>query len=124
MPNYLMLGEGDRTQAKTAIERIIRMTARSPNTLVKPVYRPNRLHAANVHRNRVEHGQRVDAPPDRLRMLHYWGARGQQQDPGAARMIMSRTVDMTMMRDAWSRRVENSLLVFGERDAFSNDTGP
>jgi len=119
-----MLGAGDRTRAKMALERIIRMTSNSANKLVKPVYRPVRLHAANVHRNRVERGRRVDAPPDQLRMLHYWGARGQQQDPGAARMIMSRTVEMTLMRDAWSQRVENSLLVFGERDAFSNSTGP
>jgi len=124
LPNYLMLGAGDRTRAKMALERIIRMTSRSVNNLVKPVYRPVRLHAANVHRNRLERGRRVDAPPDQLRMLHYWGARGQQQDPAAARMMMSRTVEMTLMRDAWSQRVENSLLVFGEWDSFSNDTGP
>jgi len=119
-----MVGEGDRRRAKMAIERVIRMTSSSANKLVKPVYRPDRLRAVNVHRNRVEQGRRVDAPPDQLRMLHYWGARGQQQDPGAARMMMSRTVEMTLMRDAWSPRVENSLLVFGERDAFSNVTGP
>lgn len=124
LPNFLMLGEGDRTRTKTAIGRIIRMTSRSANNLVKPVYRPDRLRVVNVHRNRVENGRRVDAAPDQLRMLHYWGARGQQQDPGAARRIMSRTVEMTLMRDAWSQRVENSLLVFGELDAFSNDTGP
>ena len=119
-----MLGEGNRTHTKTAIERIIRMTSRPANNLVKPIYHPDRLRAVNVHRNPIESGRRVDAAPDQLRMLHYWGARGQQQDPGAARMIMSRTVEMTLMRDAWSQRVENSLLVFGERDAFSNDTGP
>lgn len=119
-----MVGAGDRTRAKMALERIVRMTSRSANNLVKPVYRPVRLHAANVHRNRLERGRRVDAAPDQLRMLHYWGARGQQRDPEAAEMMMSRTVKMTSMRDAWSLRVENSLIVFGERDAFSNDTGP
>lgn len=124
LANYLMLGAGDRTRAKMALERIIRMTSHSANKLVKPVYRPARLHAAQVHRNRVESGRRVDAPVDQLRMLHYWGARGQQRDPAAARLIMSRTIEMTLMRDVWSQRVENSLLVFGERDAFSNDTGP
>jgi len=124
MANYLMLGEGDRTRARTAIERIVQMTSQPANKLVKPVYRPDRLRAVNVHRNPLERGRREDAAPDRLRMLHYWGARGQQQDPGAARRIMSRTVEMTSMRDVWSKRVENSLLVFGERDAFSNDTGP
>ena len=124
MANYLMLGEGDRTRAGTAIGRIVRMTSSPANKLVKPVYRPERLRAVSVHRNPVESGRRVDAAPDQLRMLHYWGARGQRQDPGAARRIMSRTVEMTSMRDVWSQRVENSLIVFGERDAFSSDTGP
>ena len=119
-----MLGEGNRTGAKTAIERIIRMTERPVNNLVKPIYKPDRLRAANVHRNRLERGRRGDAAANQLRMLHYWGARGQQKDPAAARKIMSRTVETTMMRDAWSRRVENSLLVFGELDAFSSDSGP
>ena len=124
MANYLMLGEGDRTSANTAIGRIVRMTSSPANKLVKPVYRPDRLRAVNVHRNPVDRGRRLDAPPDQLRMLHYWGARGQRQDPGAARRIMSHTVEMTSMRDAWSQRVENSLVVFGELDAFSNNTGP
>ena len=124
LPNYLMLGEGNRTRAKMAIERIIRMTSSPANKLVKPIYRPDRLRAINVHRNPMERGRRVDSSPDELRMLHYWGTRGQQQDPGAARKMMSRTVEMTSMRDAWSQRIENSLLVFGERDAFSNVTGP
>ena len=88
------------------------------------VYRPERLRAVNVHRNPLERGRRVDAPVDRLRMLHYWGARGQQQDPGAARRIMARTEQMTAMSDAWSQRLADSLVVFGERDAFSNDSGP
>jgi len=124
MANYLMLGEGDRTRARTAIGRIVRMTSSPANKLVKPVYRPERLRAVSVHRNPVESGRLVNAVPDQLRMLHYWGARGQRQDPGAARRIMSRTVEMTSMRDAWSQRVEDSLIVFGERDAFSTDTGP
>jgi len=124
MANYLMLGEGDRAGARTAIGRIVRMTSSPANKLVKPVYRPDRLRAVNVHRNPVGRGRRVDAEPDQLRMLHYWGARGQQQDPGAARRIMSRTVEMTAMRDAWSRRVVDSLIVFGEHDAFSGDSGP
>ena len=124
MANYLMLGEGDRTRARTAIGRIVRMTSSPANKLVKPVYRPERLRAVSVHRNPVESGRLVNAAPDQLRMLHYWGARGQRQDPGAARRIMSRTVEMTSMRDAWSQRVEDSLIVFGERDAFSTDTGP
>ena len=124
MANYLMLGEGDRTRAGTAIGRIVRMTSSPANKLVKPVYRPERLRAVSVHRNPVESGRLVNAAPDQLRMLHYWGARGQRQDPGAARRIMSRTVEMTSMRDAWSQRVEDSLIVFGERDAFSTDTGP
>jgi len=124
MANYLMLGEGERAGARTAIGRIVRMTSSPVNKLVKPVYRPDRLRAVNVHRNPLERGRRVDAEPDRLRMLHYWGARGQRQDPGAARRIMARTEEMTAMRDAWSQRVDNSLIVFGEQDAFSNDTGP
>lgn len=119
-----MLGDGDRTRSKTAIERIVRMTSHSANKLVKPIYRPERVRAANVHHNRLDRGRRLDAAADRLRMLHYWGARGQRDDPAAAMAMMQRTVEMTMMRDVWSQRVENSLLVFGEREAFSSDTGP
>jgi len=38
MPNYLMLGRGDRGR-QTVIERINRMTPRASNDLVKPIYR-------------------------------------------------------------------------------------
>jgi hypothetical protein len=123
LPNYLMLGRGDRQNSNTVIQRIVRMTPEPANDLVKPIYRPERIRGANVHHNHLESGNRLKPRPDEMRMLHYWGGRGQNYGPDTPK-ILATTVPMTAMRDAWSHQLENSLIVFGERDAFSNETGP
>lgn len=121
MLNYLMLGQGDRTR-DTVIGRIDRMTPKEANVLVKPIYRPERVQA-NVHRNHLIMGKRVEAPPKKLRMLHYWGARVQDWGPDTQKTL-DITVPMTAMRDGWAEKVRNSLIAFGELDAFSSSTGP
>lgn len=121
LANFLMLGQGDRSR-DMVIDRISRMTPREANLLVKPIYRPERVQA-NVHRNHLIMGKRVAAPSNQMRMLHYWGAR--VQDWGAdTQHTLDITMEMTSMRDAWARRVRESLLVFGEHTAFNSSTGP
>ena len=121
MTNYLMLGQGDRRR-DMVIDRIDRMTPKQANVLVKPIYRPEKVQA-NIHHNHVLMGRRVVAPPPVLKMLHYWGARVQNWGPDTANTLAI-TVEMTAMRTAWADRVRNSLLVFGELDAFNATTGP
>lgn len=121
LTNYLMLGQGNRSR-DMMIDRVERMTPREANVLVKPMYRPERVQA-NVHHNHLLMGKRVVAPPDILKMLHYWGARVQDFGPDTPHTL-GITQPMTAMRDAWAERVRNSLLVFGEFDAFSSTTGP
>ena len=121
MRNYLMLGQGDRSR-DIIIDRIDRMTPHEANVLVKPIYRPEKVHA-NVHRNHILMGRRTVAPPPVLKMLHYWGARVQHWGPDTPDTLAI-TIEMTDMRNAWAEQVRNSLLVFGEFDAFNASTGP
>jgi len=123
LPNYLMLDEGDRSRSKIVVDRVIRMTKTPANNLVKPVYRPSRIQGANVHRNFLSSGSRINAEPNALRMLHYWGGSrfGSADDRNRT---LANTVEMSTMRDVWSKHIENSLILFEEHDAFSNITGP
>jgi hypothetical protein len=118
-----MLGRGNRTQSKMVIDRITRQTPLPANQLVKPIYRPERIRQVNIHRNALLSGDVLYPEPDELRMLHYWGARGFESAEDEMK-TMSNTVEMTAMRDAWSREIENSLITFGEQDALSSQTGP
>lgn len=120
MPNFLMLGRGDRSGG-LVVERINRIVRQS-NALVKPIYRPQWVNA-NVHHNHLLSGTRVDADPDRLMMVHYWGARSQRWGPDTPQILLI-TKEWNRMKDAWSERIRNSLLAFGESDAITNSTGP
>lgn len=120
MPNFLMLGRGDRTGG-LVVERINRIV-RQPNALVKPIYRPQWVNA-NVHHNHLLSGTRVDADPDRLMMVHYWGARSQRWGPDTPKILLI-TKEWNQMKVTWSERIRNSLLAFGESDAITNSTGP
>ena len=118
-----MLGEGDRSQSKTAVDRITRTSRHPANALVKPIYQPRHVRWVKVHSNFLHSGVTVHADPARIRMLHYWGARG-FESPEDRERTLANTVLMTGMRDFWSGQIENSLIVFGELDAFLNMTGP
>lgn len=120
MPNFLMLGRGDRS-GQLVIERINRITKQS-NVLVKPIYRPQRVQA-NIHHNHLLSGSHVDARPEELQMLHYWGARSQQWGPDTQKTL-SITTEWHLMRIAWADRIRNSLIAFDEFDAITNSTGP
>ena len=119
--NFLMLGQGDRKR-DMVIDRINRMTPKPANYLSKPLYRPERVRA-NIHHNRILFGAHVNANDEQLRMLHYWGARVQNWGPDTNRTLAI-TTTMNGMRDKWANRVRDSLLAFGEYDAFSTRTGP
>lgn len=80
--------------------------------------------SASVHHNHLLSGRHVDADPDALRMLHYWGGRGQQWGPRDTRKTIDMTTIMNDMRLNWAPQLANSLIVFGEHDAFGNTTGP
>ncbi len=121
LSNFLMLGQGDRKR-KLVIDRINRMTPNKANILDKPLYRPERVRA-NIHHNNLLFGIRITAEPDALRMLHYWGARHQNWGPDTPETL-AETIEMNAMRNTWPEQVKNSLLTFGEFDAFSNETGP
>ncbi|ELT88661.1 hypothetical protein CAPTEDRAFT_220214 [Capitella teleta] len=121
MNNYLMLGQGDRTK-DLVIERINRMTPKPANILVKPIYKPSRVRA-NIHHNILKGGRSVSARDSELRMLHYWGARTQDWGPDNAKTLAI-TQPMTRMVEKWASQVRNSLLAFGETDAFSRESGP
>ena len=118
MANYLMLGDGNRSY-HSVVERITQMIPAPVNDLVKPIYRPQRV-KARLHHNQLLKGTSMDANADELRMLHYWGMRG-HQEPGKEAF---KTTEMTVMREKWAEQIRNSLLAFGEFDAFSNTTGP
>jgi hypothetical protein len=118
-----MLDEGDRGRSKMVVDRVVRMTKNPANALVKPVYRPQRVKGVNVHHNFLDSGTRMLAQPAELRMLHYWGASRFERNDDRNRTLAN-TIEMLAMRDAWSKQIENSLIVFGEFDAFSNVTGP
>ncbi|XP_067650440.1 uncharacterized protein [Haliotis asinina] len=121
MDNYLMLGQGDRSKNMT-IDRIRRCTPKPLNKLVKPLFKPACVRP-QIHSGVVKKGRRVPANPSQLRMLHYWGARMQKWGPDTEK-ILQMTEPFTDMVNDWVDRLRNSLLCFGENDAFSNNTGP
>ncbi len=122
MENYLMLGKGDNNN-DMVISRINRVVREPQNSLVKPIYRPDRVSKAAVHHNYYTKGNIHWTNPRQLIMLHYWGARLQDWGPDTPE-IRNKTVEMNLMRVAWGEKVRNSLLAFGENDAFSKSSGP
>ena len=123
MPNFVLLGQGDRTRNMTIdrIDRIESLTKKSSN-LDKPIYRPEKV-SAGMHHNSIRSGRRVEENGTKLKMLHYWGGRLQNWGPDTPDII-KRTVPFTEVREKLAPIIRQSLLVFGEFDAFSNSTGP
>ena len=75
MANYLMLGPMNTDERLWLAERYTRLTLKPANQLVKPVYRPRMVFAANLHHNPLARGRQVDAPTRELRLAHVQGAR-------------------------------------------------
>lgn len=76
MKNYLFLGKPlDNETHPLLIDRIRRRTHKPANALVKPIYKPLNVKAAQVHHNYLGKGYSQDSEPELLRMNHYWGAR-------------------------------------------------
>ena len=123
MPNFIMLGQGDRTKNMTIerMDRIESLTKKS-NNLDKPIARPGNV-KAQIHHNRILKGKIHEENGSVLKMLHYWGSRLQNWGPDTPEII-KKTVNFTEMRDKLAPIVRKSLLSFGEWDAFSNSTGP
>ncbi|XP_071108766.1 uncharacterized protein [Haliotis cracherodii] len=122
MPNFLMLGQGDKTRNVT-VDRIRRSTPGPANKLVKPIFQPCCVRP-DIHRGTVLRQMRVmSADPEELRMLHYWGSRLQNWGPDTDQMV-NITIPYSDMADSWVGRMRNSLLAFGEEDAFSRNSGP
>ncbi len=122
MENYLLLGQGNRSR-DLVIDRINRMTPRPANNLVKPIYRPERISKVGLHHNYILSGRKIVADSDMLRMAHYWGARTQNWGPDTPETI-NKTVEMNLVRNSWAEKLRNSLLSWGETDAFATDSGP
>ncbi len=124
MPNFLMLGQGDRTR-DIAIERINRIHSltKESNALGKNIYKPQDVSHVDIHSVRLRRGTFVRERGERLKMLHYWGARLQAWGPDTPK-ILNMTVEFNMVRNLLAPVVRKSLLAFGEFDAFSNTTGP
>ena len=76
-----------------------------------------------MHHNSIRSGRVVEENGTKLKMLHYWGGRLQNLGPDTADVI-KRTVPFTEVREKLAPIIRQSLLVFGEYDAFSNSTGP
>ena len=123
MPNFIMLGQGDRTKNLT-IERINRIESltKKSNNLDKPIARPEKV-KAQIHHNRILKGKIYEENGSVLKMLHYWGSRLQNWGPDTPE-IVNKTVPYTEMRDKLAPILRKSLLSFGEFEAFSNSTGP
>ena len=123
MPNFLMLGQGDRSR-DMVIERVTRITSltKKSNTLDKPIYRPHFIQAA-IHHNGIKKGRVQEEGGKRIKCLHYWGARLQNWGPDTTKTFKE-TESFTEIRDKLGPIVRNSLLTFGEYDAFSRNTGP
>ena len=120
MNNFLMLGNGDRSRSMT-IERITRMTPKPANNLDEPVFRPTRVIAA-IHHNQIKYGRLIEALDDELRLLHFWGSRENSFGPDSPDLL-NRTIKYPELRDKLSSAIRESLISFGESDAFSNCTG-
>ncbi|XP_067649252.1 uncharacterized protein [Haliotis asinina] len=122
MPNFLMLGQGDRSRNIT-VDRIRRSTPEPANKLVKPIFQPCCVRP-DIHRGSVMSQMRtMPADPQVLRMLHYWGSRLQNWGPDTEELLKI-TIPYDDMANSWVARIRNSLLSFSEKDAFSNKSGP
>ncbi|KAL3866388.1 hypothetical protein ACJMK2_043690 [Sinanodonta woodiana] len=126
MDNFLMLGDGDRTH-DMVIDRINRMmTPNVTDSHCKPVYKTNCTVMVGIHNVKADAcpgAFKVRLYPTELRMLHYWGSR--TNITGLLKEeIKRKTVEFNLVRDTISKHVRESLLNFGEIDAFSNSTGP
>ena len=124
IPNFLMLGQGDRRRDVT-IERINRITSltKRSNILSKVIYKPMNTRGVGVHSATPRHGRVYQEEGRRLKMLHYWGARTQKWGPDTPK-VLNMTVEFNHVRNTLAPILRRSLLAFGESDAFSNTTGP
>ena len=123
MPNFIMLGQGDRTK-DLVVERITRITSKTKksNTLDKPIYRPQFVRAG-LHHNGILKGRVQEESGKTIKNLHYWGARMQNWGPDTNKTFRE-TESFTEVREIFGPIIRNSLLSFGETDAFSTNTGP
>ncbi len=139
----LMHGQGDRRHYNLTLARITRLdTAGTGKPLphqLKPLYRPDRVDTAldgqqvsqldlekgvqSIQLRQYRVGRSVQASDEVLYLLRYWGAKLQDWGPDTPEM-MSHTREFTAMRSAHAEKVRQSLLAFGEVNAFSNTTGP
>ena len=122
MPNFLMLGQGNRSETMT-IERIIRITKSKANALTKPIYNPKAILHPDIHRHLMKFGSTINADSTELRMLHYWGARIQNWGPDTNKTFAI-TDEYTLVKDHIAQAIRKSLTKFGEINVFSNNTGP
>ena len=122
MPNFLMLGQGNRSKTMT-IEKITRITKKVANALTKPLYKISAIRHPGIHSHYLNNGVGTTADPDILRMLHYWGARLQNWGPDTNKTI-EMTEEFDLIKDTIAPAVRRSLNKYGEHDVFSNSTGP
>ncbi len=124
LPNFILLGQGDRSKGMV-IERITRIKdnqGKKSNNLDKPLYRTKYV-SAGIHHMRLLKGRRQEENGMTIKMLHYWGARHQNWGPDTEQTFLE-TEEFTDARDALAPVLRQSLLAFGEFDAFCNSTGP
>lgn len=93
MQNFLFLGKP--LDKELMIERLFRRTHGPSNTLVKPVYKPNKV-VAGIHHNGLKSGSSVNAPYLELRMNHYWGARLQNWGEDTPEILQMTQVDSSI----------------------------
>ena len=122
MPNFLMLGQGDRSKTMT-IERITRITNKIAIDLKKPLYRISAIRNPGIHIHEITYGSTITANNSEFRMLHYWGARLQNWGPDTNKTI-EMTEEFNFVKDTIAPAIRRNLVEFGEYDAFSNVTGP
>ena len=122
MHNYLMLGGDRRTEHNMTIERITRIV-KQPNTLDKPIYKPTRVMSAGLHHMGRLKGYKLEADGNDLKMLHYWGGRLSNWGP-LTDDLLKETIEFFSCRDQIAPHIRDSLMSFGEDDAFNHTTGP
>ncbi|KAK3600514.1 hypothetical protein CHS0354_028714 [Potamilus streckersoni] len=124
MQNYLMLGEGDRSKNMT-IERITQIVEKPTNDLTKTIIRSDCVERFEIHTHIMTKGSRIlPSDPSELMMIHFWGQRLQNKLINENNGEPPKTVDFNHVSDSFGSVIRQSLLSFGENDAFSNSTGP
>ena len=93
MQNFLFLGKS--LDKELMIERLFRRTPNPSNPLVKPIYKPWNV-AASIHHNLIHTGKTMNAPVDKLRINHYWGARLQNWGEDTPMILSMTEVDNSM----------------------------